>query len=143
MSAVQNGTYPRIISCLLSHKGNAQLHFDLAGLAAHSSQPHLGHNALLAAASLMLAFDDEHKALQTMASPLGAPTLTPTMASGGVALNIVPPHARVSVDRRIVVGERAADVCENLAAFACKHVQAHNPHIAVEAKASFVVRARV
>ena len=49
-------------------------------------------------------------------SPLGRPTLTPTLASGGSGINIVPGHASVSVDRRVVAGEVAANVASGLEA---------------------------
>ncbi len=104
------------------------------GLAGHSSQPHLGHNAVLAAAKVIVALDDEHHALQAKTSPLGPPTLTTTLASGGVALNIVPPAASVSIDRRVVVGETATAVLEDIIAIARTCAHAHDPHIGVDAK---------
>ena len=89
---------------------------------------------MLAAAKVIVALDDEHKALQSQASPLGPPTLTTTIASGGIALNIVPPAASVSIDRRVVVGETATVVCENIISLARQCTHAHDPHITVEAK---------
>ena len=49
-------------------------------MAAHSSKPHLGKNALVAAAQLTKALYAEHESLQSRGGPLGPPTLTPTSA---------------------------------------------------------------
>ena len=65
----------------------------------------MGKNALVAASDLILRFYAEHLAMQTpemVNRPLGAPTLTPTMASGGHGPNIVPQDAN---------GVRAATHC--------------------------------
>ena len=72
------------------------------GVAAHSSKPHLGKNALVAASDLILRMYSEHESLQTdemIKRPLGAPTITPTMSSGGHGPNIVPQDASGAHDR--------------------------------------------
>jgi len=102
------------------HKGVVRLVFDIAGAPAHSSQPQLGKNAITAAAHLALALDAEHRRLAaaTPASPLGAPTLSVTLIGGGRGLNVVPDACSLSLDRRVVVGERADDVVAALAGLA-------------------------
>ena len=108
---------------IYAHKGHVRLRFDIEGTPAHSSQPHLGKNAITAAAELILAFRRRHEELQRRESddpgvnPLGPATLTPTLLSGGTGINIVPGVASVSVDRRVVGGESAAAVRDALAAF--------------------------
>ena len=99
----------------------------------HSSQPHLGHNALLAAANLIVELEKEHQSLLLRTSPLGAPTLVTTLADGGVAVNIVPPAASITIDRRVVVGEEAATVVADLKALAARHARAHDAHVTVDA----------
>ncbi len=84
----------------------------------------------------MLALEKEHLSLQATATPLGPPTLVTTLASGGVALNIVPPHASISIDRRVTSGERSAAVCIQLESLACAHVHACDPAIAVTTRVS-------
>src|SRR5215207_10163151 len=106
------------------HKGVVRLVFDIAGAPAHSSQPQLGKNAITAAAHLALALDAEHRRLAdaTPASALGAPTLTVTLIGGGSGLNIVPNACSLSLERRVVAGERAEDVVaalDDLARRAC------------------------
>jgi acetylornithine deacetylase/succinyl-diaminopimelate desuccinylase-like protein len=99
------------------HKGVVRLVFDIAGEPAHSSQPQLGKNAITAAAHLALALDAEHRRL-TAAPPtsaLGTPALTVTLIGGGRGLNVVPDGCSLSLDRRVVAGERADAVVAALA----------------------------
>ena len=90
---------------MYGHKGTVRLTFHIKGVAAHSSKPHLGQNALVAAAELIQAFQAEHDSLQAdplrASGPLGSPTLTSTLAEGGHGPNIVPQHATVTVDYRV------------------------------------------
>ena len=106
------------------HKGHVRLKFTLEGEAAHSSVPHLGSNAILAASHLIEGLADEHRRLQEIEpSALGHATLTPTLMGGGSGINIVPDSASVSIDRRVVAGEKASDVraqLERLAHERCK-----------------------
>ena len=44
---------------------------------------------------------EEHDAVQARSGPLGAPTITPTLASGGHGPNIVPQDASVYIDYRV------------------------------------------
>ena len=89
-----------------------------AGEAAHSSKPHLGKNALVAAAQLTKALYAEHESLQSRGGPLGPPTLTPTIADGGHGPNIVPQLATISCDYRVTtlpdndtVSPQTSDFC--------------------------------
>jgi acetylornithine deacetylase/succinyl-diaminopimelate desuccinylase-like protein/nucleoside-diphosphate-sugar epimerase/predicted TIM-barrel fold metal-dependent hydrolase len=112
------------------HKGHVRLRFQVEGKAAHSSIPHTGHNAIVAAADLVGALSEEHERLQSNAPAdgrLGLATLTPTLIEGGTGINIVPPTAAVSIDRRVVAGESARVVRAQLEQLArdrcarCKH----------------------
>lgn len=98
------------------HKGVVRLIFDVTGRAAHSSQPDQGENAVVAAAHLVLAFEEENWRLQVEPppTPLGRAFLTSTVMNGGVGINVVPDACRLSVDRRLVTGESAAEVVEFL-----------------------------
>jgi acetylornithine deacetylase/succinyl-diaminopimelate desuccinylase-like protein len=126
------------------HKGVLRLEFEVYGQATHSSQPELGQNAITAAARVIVALEEEHQRLQTPTpalplkgggrnapSPfqgegwgggLGPPKLTTTIIHGGIGENVVPGSCRFYVDRRIVAGERPAEVAvalEKLAQQAC------------------------
>ncbi len=109
---------PTMCRPIHGHKGVARLSFQVQGQAAHSSQPHLGRNAISAAARIVAALDAEHLRLQQVASPLGAPSLTVSLIDGGEGINIVPSRCRIAVDRRIVPGESAAAVAAALSGLA-------------------------
>jgi acetylornithine deacetylase/succinyl-diaminopimelate desuccinylase-like protein len=102
------------------HKGVVRLAFEIAGRPAHSSQPQLGQNAIIAAARLALALDAEHERLAALppATALGAPTLAVTLIGGGRGLNVVPDACTLSIDRRVVAGERPDEVIAGLLALA-------------------------
>src|SRR5262245_32613358 len=107
---------PTLCRPVYGHKGVVRLAFDIAGAPAHSSQPQLGKNAITAAAQLALALDAEHQRLAAAppATALGAPSLTVTMIGGGRGLNVVPDACSLSIDRRVVAGERADAVVAQL-----------------------------
>ncbi len=120
------------------HKGVVRLTFEVAGEPAHSSQPHLGKNAITAAAHLALALDAEHRRLQAQPATtvLGAPTLTVTLIGGGRGLNVVPDTCGLSLDRRVVVGERTDEIIaalHDLARRACPLSLAMRTILAVDA----------
>lgn len=106
---------PTLCTPIYGHKGVVRLAFQVLGQAAHSSQPHLGQNAIVAAAQLVLALQAEHKRLQTLPpTALGNPTLTVSLIAGGNGINVVPDVCTVSIDRRVVNGERVVELTEEL-----------------------------
>jgi succinyl-diaminopimelate desuccinylase len=100
------------------HKGSVRLKFTVEGVASHASQPERGKNAISAAARLVTALDAEHERLQALDTPLGPPSLTVALISGGVGANVVPDLCEVTVGRRTVVGEDGDAVMAQLAALA-------------------------
>jgi acetylornithine deacetylase/succinyl-diaminopimelate desuccinylase-like protein len=92
---------------VVGHKGLLRMEFIIQGEPAHSSQPHLGRNAVTAAASLITTLDAEHHRLQSLpaTTPLGAPTCTVTLVHGGTGANVVPDRCVVTIDCRMVPGE--------------------------------------
>ncbi|MBI3943246.1 MAG: M20/M25/M40 family metallo-hydrolase [Chloroflexi bacterium] len=98
------------------HKGCSRFELKFHGKSAHSSQPHLGQNAITAAAHAVLALDEEHRRL--VAAPpktvVGSPTLTVSLIQGGNGINVVPDACTISIDRRVVPGEHAAEVTAGL-----------------------------
>lgn len=111
---------PTLCQAVYGHKGLVRHHYHISGVSAHSSQPHLGKNAIIAASHLALAFEAEHQRLQSLppATELGAPTLTVTMINGGRGLNVVPDSVTLSIDRRVIAGETTAQVAADLIALA-------------------------
>ncbi len=102
---------PTLCQPIHGHKGVVRLAFTVRGTAAHSSQPHLGQNAIVGAAAIVHALQREQERLQQLPSTaLGNPMLTTTLIEGGTGINVVPDRCTLSVDRRVVDGEDAATV---------------------------------
>jgi acetylornithine deacetylase/succinyl-diaminopimelate desuccinylase-like protein len=113
---------PTLCAPVYGHRGVLRLAFHVAGKSTHSAQPELGQNAIAAAAEIVRACVAEHELLAVQPSgELGqAPSLTVTMIQGGIGLNIVPDSCVVSVDRRIVAGEKLQQVAQALSQLANK-----------------------
>ena len=89
------------------HKGGMGMEICVHGHAAHSSKPHLGANAITAAARVITALDAEHQAL-VAAEPttaMGTGTLSVTEVGGGRARNIIPDSCQLYAGRRVAPGE--------------------------------------
>jgi succinyl-diaminopimelate desuccinylase len=91
--------------------------------AAHSSKPHLGKNAVVAAAPLIAALSAEHERVSQLQplTDVGAATLAVAMISGGQALNVVADKRQIYVNRRIVPGEDPATISAALEVYARQH----------------------
>ncbi len=78
----------------------------------------------MAGVKLALAMEAENGRIQksTCESALGPPVLTVTGISGGLGENIVPDRCEVTIDRRIVNGEKASSVREGLQALASQTI---------------------
>lgn len=115
---------PTLCQPVFGHKGAVRQRFTVQGVAAHTAQPHLGRNAISAAASVVAALDAEHARLQEpgavpeASGHLGAPTLTPALIEGGRALNVVPDRCTVSHDRRTIDTEDPAEIAAGIEAIA-------------------------
>lgn len=97
------------------HKGVCRVEFQVHGKAAHSSQPELGQNAIMAAVRLMQALEEvHHRTTALLESALGPPLLTFTLIQGGTGINVVPESCRVALDRRVVTGEKAEQIADLL-----------------------------
>jgi acetylornithine deacetylase/succinyl-diaminopimelate desuccinylase-like protein len=97
------------------HRGVVRLEFQVQGKSAHSSQPQLGQNAVMAAAQLAVALQSEHERLQQLPpAGLGNAALTVTILRGGAGVNVVPDSCQLALDRRVVDGERATEVVSQI-----------------------------
>ncbi|MGF1598519.1 MAG: M20 family metallopeptidase [Acidimicrobiales bacterium] len=89
------------------HKGGVGIEITVRGRAAHSSKPHLGQNAIAAAARIVEAFEAEHERVVNgpSSTAVGTGTLSVTEIGGGLARNIIPDRCFVYAGRRIAPGE--------------------------------------
>jgi acetylornithine deacetylase len=101
---------PTDLQPLAAHKGVARWNLTTRGLAAHSSTPHLGRNAIYTMADALLALRTHANQLTARAphAQLGAPTLSVGVITGGSAVNVVPDTCTIQIDRRLVPGETPA-----------------------------------
>ncbi len=109
---------PTVCAPIYGHKGGVSFEVVIHGEAAHSAMPHLGKNAITAAAQLICSIDAEHHRLQTLtpATEVGNGTLTVTLVNGGTGGNVVPDSCTVTVGRRIVPFEDNETVAAELQA---------------------------
>jgi succinyl-diaminopimelate desuccinylase len=107
---------PTLCAPVYGHKGLVRMYFDVHGQAAHSSQPELGSNAIIAAAPMLLALGQEAQRLLNVPAQtaLGPGRLTVTLIAGGRGINVVPDECRISIDRRTLPSEGMHDVCAAL-----------------------------
>ena len=97
---------PTGLTIVPATKGVLRFSIDVHGVAAHSSKPHLGVNAISHAARLIQALDGLHAKLAATSHPLlGPATGAVTMISGGVQINVVPERCSLAIDRRLIPGE--------------------------------------
>lgn len=100
---------PTLLNVVVAHKGAVRWKCHTHGVATHSSQPHLGDNAIYRMAPVLAAFQEYAKEVPQLAShPLcGRPTLSVGLISGGLSVNTVPDCCTIEIDRRVVPGEKA------------------------------------
>jgi acetylornithine deacetylase/succinyl-diaminopimelate desuccinylase family protein len=97
---------PTDLRIVAATKGVLRFAIEVHGVAAHSSKPHLGINAISHAALLVQALDALHATLAATSHPLlGPATGAVTMISGGVQINVVPERCSLAIDRRLIPGE--------------------------------------
>jgi acetylornithine deacetylase len=96
---------------VVAHKGVLRWKIRTHGVAAHSSKPHLGTNAISRMAMVVAALDASDAALSARSHPLvGSPTQNVGVIRGGVQVNFVPDACEIEVDRRLIPGEKPDEV---------------------------------
>jgi acetylornithine deacetylase len=108
---------PTSLKVVRLHKGHLKLRVTLHGVSAHSSQPHLGKNAveaagraLLALAQLRREFESEHPPGSEHFPEAPFVTLNAGMIRGGVAVNVIPERCELSLGLRSLPGMASDDL---------------------------------
>jgi len=102
---------PTEMRVVVATKGVVRWEIVFHGRAAHSSKPHLGINAISHSATFIREVDLLHAALASRPHPLlGPATGNVGLIGGGVQVNFVPDRCALQIDRRLLPGERTADV---------------------------------
>lgn len=99
---------PTSLQVVVAHKGAVRWRLSTFGRAVHSSQPHLGDNAIYKMARVLLALQQYAADVQDNVPhhPLCGPaTLSVGTISGGISVNTVPDRCTIEIDRRLLPGE--------------------------------------
>lgn len=99
---------PTSLKIVYTHKGALRAIIETAGVAAHSSTPHLGVNAIYKMLPVIARL--EKMTYPNTHPQLGAPTLSVGTITGGSQVNIVPASCRIEVDRRLLPGETREEI---------------------------------
>lgn len=109
-------TEPTELELVVAHKGFVWSQIEVTGRAAHGSRPHLGVDAILKTGPILNALGDLDGVLGERAHPLlGRPSLHASLIEGGKELSSYPARCVLSLERRTLPGETAADVETELA----------------------------
>jgi len=132
---VAEPTELRAVSC---NKGVLRWQIETRGVAAHSSKPHLGKNAIVAMAKVIDRLESHHATLRSRTHPLvGEATCTISLIEGGAQVNFVPERCLITLDRRMLPGETGGSVLAEyeaiLADFPAGEVIIHPPRLSDEA----------
>ena len=98
---------PTELAVIRAHKGIARFRIVVKGIAAHSSKPQLGVNAISKMARIIQAIESEIvPTYKKCAHPLvGSPTVNIGVISGGTQFNFVPDRCVIEIDRRVIPGQ--------------------------------------
>jgi acetylornithine deacetylase len=99
---------PTALEVVVAHKGVVRWRCHTHGRAGHSSQPHLGVNAIFKMSRVLEALERYQREVGTVGEhPLcGHPTLSVGMIHGGMSVNTVPDRCTIDIDRRVLPGEK-------------------------------------
>ncbi len=115
---------PTGLQVVIAHKGAVRWRCKTHGRAAHSSQPHLGDNAVYKMARVLAALEayakhvGEHVPKHRLC---GATTLSVGTIRGGLSVNTVPDVCTIEIDRRLLPGEKAMDAYQQVIEFVRKY----------------------
>ncbi len=101
---------PTNLQISIGNRGLRWIEVTVKGRASHAGRPHLGANALVAAARMIsdlekLAFKARHPLFE-----IPSPSLSVTMIQSGSKVNIIPERCVFSIDRRMIPGETSESV---------------------------------
>jgi acetylornithine deacetylase/succinyl-diaminopimelate desuccinylase-like protein len=99
---------PTGLQVVVAHKGVVRWRCHAHGRATHSSQPHLGVNAIFKMSRALAALERFQRDVAPTLGihPLcGRPTLSVGTITGGLSVNTVPDRCTIEIDRRLIPGE--------------------------------------
>jgi len=111
---------PTDLAIVHAHKGALRLRLRTRGVAAHSSQPDRGVNAIYKMRRVLEAIETRVvPGLARKRDPvLGSPSVSIGTIRGGTQVNVVPDWCEIEVDRRLVAGETSGAAAAEIVAAA-------------------------
>lgn len=123
---------PTNLRLVVASKGVLRWKIDTLGIAAHSSKPHLGRNAIVDMVQVIETLQQDTNRLAATSHPLlGAATLNIGVIRGGVQVNFVPDRCTIEVDRRLLPGESWQTVFEHYQAL-MSELMVRDPDMRIE-----------
>jgi acetylornithine deacetylase len=126
---------PTQLRIVRAHKGVTRWKVITNGLAAHSAYPERGKNAIYAMAKVVSELEKHAATLATgLAHPfLGTPSMSVGVIEGGQAVNVVPDHCWIEIDRRTLPGETTLTVLDPIHALlkGIEGCEVQEPHLSV------------
>lgn len=117
---------PTELNVVVAHRGVVRWQCRTHGLAAHSSQPQRGANAIYAMTSVVGLIDSYHREQLAARPPdplCGSSAACVTTFRGGTGPNTVPDLAVIDVDRRLTPDETPEDAYRDLVAWLAEHAK--------------------
>jgi acetylornithine deacetylase len=118
---------PTQLQVVVAHKGVVRWRCHARGRAAHSSQPHLGVNAIYKMGRVLAALERyERDVAANLAGHrlCGRPTLSVGTIAGGLSVNTVPDDCVIEIDRRLIPGEQPLDAYRQVLEFLAAEIGA-------------------
>jgi acetylornithine deacetylase/succinyl-diaminopimelate desuccinylase-like protein len=116
---------PTQLNVVVAHKGAVRWRCHTRGRACHSSQPHLGDNALYKMARVLTSLEAYHREVAPRVPPhrlCGPATLSVGTIRGGISVNTVPDECMIEIDRRLLPGEDPQTVYRGIIDFVSSRV---------------------
>ena len=108
---------PTDLQTVVGCRGDSYLRLGVTGKAAHSGRPDDGRNAIAAAARVLELVRADHDAMRATPDPmLGSATWSVGSITGGTGTSIVAAECVASIDRRLMPGEDAQAIADDLLA---------------------------
>jgi len=132
-------TEPTALAVCIAHKGFAWLEVEVAGRAAHGSQPQLGIDAIAKAGRVLTGIEElGHRLAAGPGHPLlGTGSLHASLIEGGQELSSYPERCLVQLERRTVPGEDA-EVVERQVRELVERAATADPELRAEVRTTLV-----
>lgn len=102
---------PTDLDACICHKGDGRYRLDTYGISGHTSVVERPDNAIYKMAKLIIGLEQlGNEVKRRKHEMLGSASLTVAQIHGGTAPNIVPSHAQIEIDRRVLPGESEEEI---------------------------------